>query len=1102
MKKTLILLYLFVAALSIKAQETPQEKSLAQAVAKGTAYLLQAQGTQNVNTLRESIPFFEMYMEALRDPQSRQTAENAADAWDIMMKLANAYLITANESIKDLTAFAQTYYKTDAATHFVKYYRVMEAMYNYHLSHQQPDSITSLARHLLEEASTHAGQTLYPSACHTMLAAAAYLRHDLNDMLNMLEQAHASGKEVEQRNRHERPIYDTYVKAMTQLIMGYYTSGQFQRALSLAEELESGTAEAFGRKSEEHLRLLCMKHELLMRLGEVRRLAGLTEEIDTLYQEADLSPEVRNMIQSGLANYRNTLKGQGNGVPSTPVKATPQTGTPRQHEPEEINAPDVEELERNLKILEDNPGPFDVARYEQAVSYYTLALLQHYQYKQAHELVDRARKHIMKHYGFGNEAATRNIDVMEAYIHLATFNNSQAIECLVKAKGKYEKLGDLGFAYLTCMAKLSEALARQGQTGYAKLVLDKASRLLESKKGDYQTENTAFEASVAEFGSIYMMLGYGHQAKPFLQRVLDSYGKDHKELNRIRIQMARLHLDDSEWKQAADLLNITLHQSPSETDRTEALALITAAKAKLTSEETALYLKTFISSQRQKLNDLLPSLPAMERENMWSVTSGFMTSITNIALAAMPHDSAIARQAYDNALFGKSMQNLGPHEPPQWRQVRDALTKGEAAIEFLRVPMTSSSAFSPHYGALVITKDSPAPAYVDLCPMDDIDEKIIHMKHTDQELINALYGADNTELYSLIWQKLEPSLKGMQRIYYSPVGSISRLNIEIVSNGQQQINKRFELHRVTTTAEIARTKTHKWGKQGSAVIYGGITYHESMDDMQAAAAKVKRANEAPAKQPSLEFAEARKQMLHAIGQDEAQRSLAAILPDRGADNMLAGTLIEAQCIDSILINKGFEVDLRTGDLANEESLKALSGKAPAILHLATHGFVISTSLDFEQHRNVVEAMGASASFRQSALLFCGLLMAGSALAWRGATIPDGIDDGILTAHEISEIDLTGCRLVVLSACETGLGLTDTQNADEFGIVRALKMAHAETVVATLWEVPDMATTMLMKTFYSDIASGANPRKALKHAQEKMRKHHSEPYFWAGFTIID
>jgi len=112
-----------------------------------------------------------------------------------------------------------------------------------------------------------------------------------------------------------------------------------------------------------------------------------------------------------------------------------------------------------------------------------------------------------------------------------------------------------------------------------------------------------------------------------------------------------------------------------------------------------------------------------------------------------------------------------------------------------------------------------------------------------------------------------------------------------------------------------------------------------------------------------------------------------------------------------------------------------------------------------------------------------------------------IEDGILTAEEISQMNLKGTDLVVLSACMTGLGNIETPEG-AFGLQRAFKLAGVKSIVMSLWEVPDQATAKLMSIFYSNLAKGKERHESFRQAILLLKKEYDNPYYWAGFVMLD
>jgi CHAT domain-containing protein len=133
----------------------------------------------------------------------------------------------------------------------------------------------------------------------------------------------------------------------------------------------------------------------------------------------------------------------------------------------------------------------------------------------------------------------------------------------------------------------------------------------------------------------------------------------------------------------------------------------------------------------------------------------------------------------------------------------------------------------------------------------------------------------------------------------------------------------------------------------------------------------------------------------------------------------------------------------------------------------------------------------------------GLILAGGNHAWKtGKPLRPDMEDGILTAYEISQMNLSNTELVVLSACETGLGDIEG-NEGVYGLQRAFKIAGAKYLIMSLWQVPDFQTQELMTTFYKNWLEGKmSIPDAFRSAQGEMREKYQSPYFWAGFVLVE
>jgi CHAT domain-containing protein len=136
---------------------------------------------------------------------------------------------------------------------------------------------------------------------------------------------------------------------------------------------------------------------------------------------------------------------------------------------------------------------------------------------------------------------------------------------------------------------------------------------------------------------------------------------------------------------------------------------------------------------------------------------------------------------------------------------------------------------------------------------------------------------------------------------------------------------------------------------------------------------------------------------------------------------------------------------------------------------------------------------------QNPLMRSGLVFAGVNDFWSGAkSVKD--DDGVLTALEVINIDLRQTQLVVMSACETGLG--DIAGSEGvYGLQRAFKMAGTNFLIMSLWQVPDKETSEFMQTFYTLLLENRDLQKAFSETQAEMRQKYN-PFFWAAFVLLE
>jgi CHAT domain-containing protein len=188
--------------------------------------------------------------------------------------------------------------------------------------------------------------------------------------------------------------------------------------------------------------------------------------------------------------------------------------------------------------------------------------------------------------------------------------------------------------------------------------------------------------------------------------------------------------------------------------------------------------------------------------------------------------------------------------------------------------------------------------------------------------------------------------------------------------------------------------------------------------------------------------------------------------------------------------------------ASENTLKTeIQKESPSVLHIATHGFAFP---DMEEKKKGLGEENKTYRDSDNPMARCGLLFAGANHSWTGNSknvLTQTGEDGILTALEVSNLPLKNTKLVVLSACETGLGkIQGTEGV--FGLKRGFKLAGVEQIIVSLWSVPDKETMELMELFYNDLVKTENAVLSFEKAQKTMRKKYADrPDLWAGFVLL-
>ncbi|MCR5455817.1 MAG: CHAT domain-containing protein [Bacteroidales bacterium] len=376
-----------------------------------------------------------------------------------------------------------------------------------------------------------------------------------------------------------------------------------------------------------------------------------------------------------------------------------------------------------------------------------------------------------------------------------------------------------------------------------------------------------------------------------------------------------------------------------------------------------------------------------------------------------------------------------------WKEIQKNLKDNDVAVEFAAVEDTATD--QSVYFAFVLKKGMKAPEMVKLCNYDEFSK------------VKTREYYSTPKLYNLVWKPLSQYLQDAENVYFSPVDRLHTIGIEYLPDEDETIfAEKYNAYRLSSTRELAMA--HNINGTDIAATLGGIKYDDSNGDSNG---------------------------------------------ERGGASYLPGTKAESEQVENILHSAKYYTIALTDTMATEERFKKLAGINLKILHIGTHGFYMDET-DME-NAGFKFYTSTQQSEEDRALSCSGLLLAGAnnTLDFSNRnTLSEGADDGVLTAKEVARLDFRGLELVVLSACQTGLGSITGEGV--FGLQRGFKKAGAQTIVMSLWEVSDQSTQLLMIEFFKNLTSGMSKRAAFLAAQKVVRAKFPNPLDWAAFVMVD
>lgn len=805
------------------------------------------------------------------------------------------------------------------------------------------------------------------------------------------------------------------------------------------------------------------------------------------------------------------------------------------------------ELERALRISEATLGEEDPA-VATTLNDLGVVLLELGELVQAEERLEAAAA--LKRAAFGPDA----LELATVLGNLGALHLERGDVAGAEELGRQElailerRLGQQHPRVAEALGNLAVVSTRSGQLGEAEFFRRRVLAILERSLG---AAHPATARARAELGGLLLGRGEQEPARELLESALaaqERAGKAHPDLGRTRRLLASLALRELDLDRAEALLvqsrNAFAASLPADHPETvatqQSLALLAALRG-----DPARSLERFaeVIEQRERyLSRVLASGTERERAALTSEVAGDLDLATSLHLRVAPDlaaaqdlafttvlrrkgrvlgvtsellaavhrrntaadratlralgavqgelarraiagdESNLAAQAelerearaLEDRLAEAGAKLLGDVKPVTLAAVQGALPAGSALLEIVRfVPLAPSADRSrwvretPRYAAYLLRADG-ARASADLGEQASLDALIGRTRGAMADPTRDP-SADSAELYRRVLGPFAEHLEAVRHLFVAPDGALNLIPLDglLDGSGQPLLVKRSVTY--LTTGRTLLTVDESLPAQSDPLVVASPDF-----------------GPAPGGKPSS--------------------------PNRAADlahvsfGSLPGTQQEGEQIQELLPL----ADLIFGESATERALK--NARGPQILHVATHGFFLgdvarsargaTRALELELVSEDVPAATAPAAPPSSLGAAADPLLR-SGLALTGANVRRGErgDDGILTALEATTLDLTGTKLVVLSACETGLG--DVSNGEGvYGLRRALAEAGAETLVMSLWKVDDAATRALMVRYYEKLRAGEGRTEALRHARlsllaEPATRH---PFYWSGFVV--
>lgn len=1058
-----------------------------------------------------------------------------SDFWSTLKNYSDIYNFLGDSIVKDIAVFSYHYHKNLHNRNLYALYNVMQNAFQYFFSRNEWDSAISMMRNYYSLGIEEQDSSIRIPLSAGFIGSACFKGKKYKDAEKWFANSYKRYQYFTERTK-----YRAYCELLSDLAYLCHLQGKNKQAYNYAKEACKLNETNYGECSREYVNALAILADCEIGLNRH------DEGIKHLERVVSLLTNVSNMNGTEKQNYRDKLnfvylrfniKKIVSGTDSIETENSIILDATNSFVKGDVKDA-ITKFVYLLRYYDANFKAVDISNYIYVVASLANAYVSNGEYTEADNILNRSLSLLQDNNV--KSPLVRSLYEAKGLLYYTINNVDMALQWYNKAKNMYGEEEKQGIQYALLQSNLSACYFVKEDFSTAKQLSDEAYNWVVQFYGENGENVSDRLLLLNNLANIYNKLKDFSKAKELYEEVVkkcvSSKHESTKALALMNLSESYLLIENDYIKAEECLLQIQTLDAASYIRNLAEFNLYFLHCITNCNSAVAEIAK-YNESVKESMANMFSHFSEAEREEYWTRKSQALAFLNNLALSTFD-DNRVRIMAYDNALFTKNMllnssRLLGNTVKNSAKETKDAysymqtlinalskkgmsedsigtyierisqmekqiissipnfndrlirqfkstsdiqniLSDDEIAIEFVFLPQIKMPFEDSElrYGALILTKDSAAPILVPLCSEYDLENLFDEENADNQTFIDRLYDIKDTRLYDLVWSGIEPYISSGKIVYYSPTGYISKINLSAISNGSNRLRDKFVIHEVSTTAAIGGLKEQKRKEISNSILFGDINYYEDAD-MMTENAKVYQ--------------------YVSSGNVLATRSLT-----RSTWDLLPSTKDEIMNISDLLSAKGIKTQTITQNSANEESFKSMSGNAPDIIHVASHGFYHQsfedvTSFFFDQLNSYTQ--------KDYSLLFCGLLFAGANNAWTGKDVAKDIEDGILTADEISRLDLEGNKLLVLSACDTGLG--DIDNIDGvFGLQRGFKKAGAGTILMSLWKVPDEETNILMRSFYEHYISGESPNMSLRQAQDVLIQMGKSPYYWAGFVVLD